>query len=540
MYNLLDRRVFRVRLAGGKADRLSLPQTMAALASDDIEMFSALRSHQGHAFHSFLVQLAAMAMYKAGESKMPRDSARWRQTLTELAGSETPWSLINDAVESPAFMQTPILSEKLEEKYKSVEPTPGSLDVLMTSRNHDVKVHSGWDCEPDDWIYALISVQTGGGYPGKGSYQVSRINSGYGSRGAISLSPRGRPGRRIVRDVAALLSRRDEIPRDYPMRDGGIPLLWTQPWSGVKGDIIELSELDPLYIEVCRLIRLRRDEDDRIYAVRALSEDVRINARGRKGIVGDPWLPFNQKRGAALNIGEGLFGYSRMAEYLTDENWALPTLLRPTAGEKSCAGDMEIVARGMRRGKGKTQGYHERRLPVTDALMRALGDSAERFRMGVVAAERIGEVAAVAGILRIALKVYMTVRNDEDPDRRKDDRSLAFEKKLDAVVDVDFFESLAEELSAESEDDAREIRVEWVLNQLIGRARRIHREGLDTLPVPISHRMKARARSTSLFEGALRSEKSRVRYAYERDQEDQHDTDKDTSGESRTESDRND
>ena len=54
--------------------------------------------------------------------------------------------------------------------------------------------------EPDDWLMALVSLQTQEGVMGAGKYGVARMNSGYGSRGCSAVV---RPARRIGRMVSA-------------------------------------------------------------------------------------------------------------------------------------------------------------------------------------------------------------------------------------------------------------------------------------------------------------------------------------------------
>ena len=43
--------------------------------------------------------------------------------------------------------------------------TPDALDMLVTSRNHDVKAAVMVDAAPDGWIFALLTLQTMEGVP---------------------------------------------------------------------------------------------------------------------------------------------------------------------------------------------------------------------------------------------------------------------------------------------------------------------------------------------------------------------------------------
>ena len=71
------------------------------------------------------------------------------------------WSSTTSA--KPAFMQPPASSVDRLSDYKSTVITPDQLDMLVTSKNHDLKSAVALSGGPDDWLFALISLQTPGG-----------------------------------------------------------------------------------------------------------------------------------------------------------------------------------------------------------------------------------------------------------------------------------------------------------------------------------------------------------------------------------------
>ena len=77
------------------------------------------------------------------------------------------------------------------------------------------------------------------------------------------------------------------------MIEGGIALLWTEPWDGAASERILPDQLDPLYIEVCRRVRLRSKSGGSMYAVRTSSKSVRIESKSLNGMMGDPWTPID-------------------------------------------------------------------------------------------------------------------------------------------------------------------------------------------------------------------------------------------------------
>ena len=68
----------------GSRVEASLPEVYAALMADEVEAFPALRPHQRHAWHAFLVQLGAMAVHEAGLPEPPADADEWRRIIRGL------------------------------------------------------------------------------------------------------------------------------------------------------------------------------------------------------------------------------------------------------------------------------------------------------------------------------------------------------------------------------------------------------------------------------------------------------------------------
>ncbi len=501
MYNIIVETMIRVATVAGT--RLaSLPQVYAGLVGDEVEAFPALRPHQRHAWHAFLVQLGAMAMHRAGVSEPPADAERWADLIRGLTPEfpdDEPWQLVVDDITKPAFMQPPASSPDLEKDYKGVVATPDELDMLVTSKNHDLKTSTAAQAGADDWIFALVTLQTMEGFGGAGNYGVSRMNGGLGSRPAFSLAPPGGTGAHVKRDIEALLS-------DYPVAAGTHELLWLLPWDGASAQRLLPTELAPLYIEVCRRIRLRRDEAGNIHAIRTSSKAARIEGKDIKGRTDDPWTPHNPNRdGLPLTLAGGGFNYKRVNEYLI--SWDQPDLLRPTGHEQRSDETMQLVARGMVRGQGKTEGYFERAIPIRSrargALLRRTGRDS-MADLGELAKRRIDRIAIVQRILSHAIQTF-AARGDSDnvsPEHRQLARPWL--NRLDEVIDDRFFDDLQDEFEVDG-DAAREAKHhEWLRDFVVPQSRRILSDATDSLPCPSIHRYRARENATGLFEGRLR------------------------------------
>ncbi|MGV2589912.1 UNVERIFIED_CONTAM: hypothetical protein QUR53_22555, partial [Salmonella enterica] len=167
----------------------------------------ALRPHQRHPWHAFLAQLAAIAMHRASQAEPWMESADWRIALRALAPDdvdEAAWCLVAPP-ERPALLQPPVPGERVED-WKNVLHAADELDMLITSKNHDLKGARAHRAEPDDWLFALVSLQTQEGFLGAGNYGISRMNGGFASRPGVGIAPVGAWGTRWRADVQTLLA----------------------------------------------------------------------------------------------------------------------------------------------------------------------------------------------------------------------------------------------------------------------------------------------------------------------------------------------
>ena len=294
MINVLTDPVIRCDASDGSRVGASLPDVYAELMSDAIDAFPALRPHQRHAWHAFLVQLGAMALHRAGASEPPGDADGWASIIRGLtpddAGDEC-WQLVVDDITKPAFLQPPAGSADREPDYKHEVRTPDELDMLVTARNHDLKSAVAGEASTDDWVFALVTLQTMEGYGGPNNYGISRMNGGYGNRPAFTLAPPGGPGAQVRRDILALLDQRPNLLSEYPTRDGGHRLIWTIPWDGASEEALLLNQLDPFYIEICRRVRLRSGADRTLSGVRGRVQGATNRSPGSERPNGRPVDP---------------------------------------------------------------------------------------------------------------------------------------------------------------------------------------------------------------------------------------------------------
>ena len=350
MYNILTEPLIRFDHSDGCRREASLPEVYAALMADEVDAFPALRPHQRHAWHAFLVQLGVIAIQRAGLAEPPTNADDWHEIIRALTKDEfpndEPWHLVVDDITKPAFMQPPASSEERKDDFKDKDPvlTPDELDIISTSRNHDVKTSSLYDVEADNWIFALINMQTMDGRPGSGYYGVSRMNSNDGSRTAFSLTPSLRWGRHVLKDILSLL---DADYSTWDMKWNGIKLLWTESWDGKKSEALALDKLHPFYLEVCRRCRMKEDIKGlhMVKAPQVKGGGLRVEAKASRGNVGDPWTLVNadEKGLKALTMQRDSFSYKNLVEYLFEPEWKLPVLF--DLGNSENESDGFLVAR---------------------------------------------------------------------------------------------------------------------------------------------------------------------------------------------------
>lgn len=541
MLNILTERVIRMDSDAGFGVPASLPGVYAALMADAVVAFPALRPHQRHAWHAFLVQLGAMAMHRAGVAEPPSDATEWasliRGLTPEWPGDE-PWQLVVDDITKPAFMQPPARSAAAAEEYGTKIVTRSkqgvkvnvrvpdddkiirhadALDLLVTSKNHDLKTAVIADTPVDNWLFALISLQTMEGYGGRYNYGISRMPSGYGNRPAFTITPSTRPGIHIKRDLAALLECRQSILEEYPVVASGVGLTWILPWDGTKAESLLIDQMEPFYIEICRRVRLRHT-DGQLIAWRANSDARRIF--DAKGLTGDPWAPVskttNPNGTPSAFLGPRKLGYERIVDGLFSPDWEKPQLLTVAGYDRADGGTTQLVARGMVRGEGGTEGYHERVIPLKPKTVRVFSRGGGAKDLEDIARERVADAGKVAGFLRHAIAIFAThgdagrtssilrSRPQDDPLRKKADEWVG---KLTEILDNRFFDDLQAEFEVDGREERERIRKRWLYNGndgVIDHASKILQTATDALPCPAIHRYKARVQADSVFWGSLR------------------------------------
>jgi CRISPR system Cascade subunit CasA len=505
--NTLTAPLIRYTSHAGLVISTTLPGVFAAAMRDEVTSFVALRPHQRHAWHAFLAQLGTVALLRAGLPAPPDEESAWRDLLRNLTPEypdDAPWCLVAPP-DRPALLQPPLAGGDAS-GLKNSAPTPDSLDMLITSKNHDLKAGVMVVVQPDDWLFALVTLQTMEGFLGSGNYGVSRMNGGFANRPALGLAPPGGPGAHLRRDIKRLLAMGGRPPLSEGCAEqDGLVLVWLRSWDGTTS--LSRSELHPLYIEICRRVRLFADKDERITARVGGSKVPRI-APMPKGVTGDPWTPIRRdKEGQkALTVDVRGFSYGPLVELLWPRNGDLSALQDPAADDAEEG--LALVARALVRGQGKTEGYHERRVPISRKVRRRLGGSQATDRVAEAAHERVKLAGEVNSALRFALLALFENGPDKVDSQNKAalGKAEVFLARLERAVDQTFFEDLWREVDADDAEAGYACRAAWV-QRLLNLAEGILEEADGAASKAVRRRYRARVRARSALHGAARSPK---------------------------------
>ena len=505
---MLDAQVLVVETTVGMVPA-TLPEALACLCDATLVGFDGLAAHQRHGWDLFLFQIAAMALQRSGEAGAADDdmawrgldnASAWRQRLAAITPdcADTAWSLVVDDLTKPAFLQPPIPTGTLA-GFAVAGRTPDEIDVLVTSRGHDVKAARAVAAAPRHWLFALCTLQTQQGYSGRGLYGIARMNGGHASRPLVELTPARDLPSRFRRGVQAALAARAAA---LDIQDGyydarGLPLLWLEPWDQEAS--LPLAGLDPLFVEVCRRIRLVRDNAGEIAAWGRPSKTVRVALpKEAKGVTGDAWTPVNVAEQAALTVGAAGFDYRLVNRLIASAEFERPTAMRPRPGDR---GGLWLHAAVLVRGQCETEGLHERWLLIPAKARRGMSEAGAAESIDRLGASMVADADAAKRALRCGLQCFL--QGAPDKINFKDGRPQPWLDALDQGIDRVFFGYLFARAADESDTAAEAGALAW-RDALVRLTRRMFTTAIERLDPPLCRRERAAAVASLTFDGMLR------------------------------------
>jgi CRISPR system Cascade subunit CasA len=418
------------------------------------------------------------------------DEDTWRGQLLALSdGEPTAWCLLVEDLSKPALLQPPVPEGTLKAYTKKI-PVPDELDILVTSKNHDVKRQCVRHARPEHWLYALLTGQTFGGYQGPGIYPIARMNGGYGSRPCVGLAPsQGNLSGRWRRDVVVLQDARKDIVSEHGYTAGnGLSLLWLPPWDGTTS--VSLQQCDPYFIDCARRIRLTQQED-MICAHRASASSQRVDAKALNGITGDPWTPISIKDNKSLSVADSGFHYAKIDEFLFNPDWQLGVAARSHTDDPE---ETELVLQCLVRGQGGTSGYHERCIPTPKVILDMFTMPSARDKLTELSKFQIS-VAERARRKVLHPAMCSLLQAAPESLSLKDSRDQRVLAELESLIDADFFPYL---WAGAMQDDELAAQDNWT-RFIRKHVETVFQRALDTVPIPSARRHRTIAKADLLF-----------------------------------------
>lgn len=378
------------RTISGATQEGSIFDALAMLSAGEVDSFPALRSHQAEPWHAFCVQVAAIALATSMRTDIPQDPATWRdlliKTTPEWPNGEA-WSLVVEDHATPALLQPPIDANS---RFPKDIATPDGIDILITGRNHEMKQSVIEQHVSEDWLFALVTLQTAQGHLGTGNFGISRMNSGTGTRVIMRIKPPGGASASFLRDLKALLAR-----GVAPSSAERPAILWTLPWSGESS--LRLDDLHPLYVEICRRVRLSADRSGNISARTWPSKVTRIE-NNLKGVTGCPWTPVDADGEKMVTPSATGYDLRNSIRHIDRTCTKRPYLCEISEEDPSEGLSYAITA--LMREQGKTPKILIRRIPIPP-LGRSPKEALEAYDANIVARQEDANI--VSGALNVAL-----------------------------------------------------------------------------------------------------------------------------------------
>lgn len=380
--SLLTTKVIPVLRKDGTHDALTLPETLAALSDDDVQSFREIKVHQAAAIDLFFAHLGVVLIDLAKDDLgFKADASVWNERLLSIA-PESAWKLYSEDPTVSSFMQ-PGMSRKEFEKTvanKGKTFSPDEIGVLIVSKNHTNKFSAMVEPSAWHWIASLIETQTLSGFDGSSLYGIPRMNGGLSTRFRVATYTDLSASGKWNSDVRKVLDALPDIYHDYPhFHKSGkrIAATWALEWDGKEQ--IKTTDLHPLYVDVCRRLKLGREPDGRLFVVTAGSSGTRIPSLDLKGNFGDPWAPrYNtafkvDKKGnvkdsapAYSSLSPNAISVGLLAKIVTGDQGYERSRLQ--AFVKSDIGKPAFFClSGILRGQGETYGYHDVVIPIPAA-----------------------------------------------------------------------------------------------------------------------------------------------------------------------------
>lgn len=229
------------------------------------------------------------------------------------------------------------------------------------------------------------------------------------------------------------------------------------------------------------------------------SKVARIAAKDSNGVTGDAWTPIETAKAKALTLSRNGFDYKLMSELIAGDGYTLGAAWRLDGWPQNTP--LQAIAQATVRGQGKTEGYHERRVPITPKLRRLL-TSGQRPLVATLAKQRIKAIGEMNKLLEEGLVLLFA---NGRQDKYKKELASRFAQPFEQHEDTRFFDDLAQHIEAEGAQQ-EDVYLQWLLG-LAERAEIVLQQAFVAGPRSGMQRYKAQSAALSRFHAGLRGGK---------------------------------
>lgn len=362
-HSVLTDPTFTVAFKSGDEQKCSLAQVYAEALNDSIQSFVHLQTFQVQGWHTFLAQLAAMAIDQHGD-EIPETAAAWEELLLQMGPPEM-WNVETEDLSKPAFCQAPVPDPSVIAPKREADVWQNN--ILVQTKSHKNKSSVLHNPNQEHYLYWAVNTQQSSKFSGRGSASTSRMNGGFSSRSFLGVTPSLSFGAWVMHDVQALMNAQSDVAYEYSFVDtrgktlAYSPedcLLWLTPQPEEPR---HYTECHPYYLDAPR--RLRQVDGTWYQFIAANSNGTTAS---ENGITGDPWAP--RQADGALSASANTKGYKQLAEILTSEDWVRPAVFTSTEVEGY------VVLRVTTGGQGKREHLIERIIPYSFDASKSVSD----------------------------------------------------------------------------------------------------------------------------------------------------------------------
>jgi CRISPR system Cascade subunit CasA len=276
-------------------------------------------------------------------------------------------------------------------------------------------------------------------------------------------------------------------------------LLWLYDWNGESG--LGFDKLEPYYIEICRRIRFTEKNSILIMNKKSTKNCRITGAKQQNGNVGDPWIPIEKtQERKALTIGKSGYRYDKLCDILFSGNYTKNICSTLYSEDRNV-----LLCSAITRGQAKTEGLHERVLPIPKSTKNFLSERNDMISL--ISKKWIDDTSTAKRRLKSVLLSLLqgAPQTLKWQDKRAEKWLLEYTDRVDRIFFRVLWEVLEGERVSVHEVDSDLIikaQCKW-RKHLISIIEDIFKEAKRAMPIPTAMRYRAISKNANQLRGFL-------------------------------------